>query len=306
MNARGKIVVAMLAGTALIAAPATIGFSPRFIWNASASVPVGLYRVEASRRIDVGDLAVVMPPEPLAGLLAERGYLPPGVPLLKHVLALSGATVCRNGTAIVADGKTLGYAREHDGKGRWLPAWQGCRVLAEGEAFFMNPDVADSFDSRYFGALPAAAIIGRAVPVWTETTRLRCPLCPAICRPDSFQELTHPATRGYRMAQIGIFTRNDDGFFGNISTLMIDAKLSILPAEKSGAEHAPEHRIYCDGVEIGAAWDRTGEKAGAYLSVLIDDPSFTYPVRASLFQAAAEKDVWNLHWSRPSKREERA
>ncbi|MBZ9803407.1 DUF736 domain-containing protein [Mesorhizobium sp. ES1-6] len=108
------------------------------------------------------------------------------------------------------------------------------------------------------------------------------------------------------MNQIGIFTRNDDGFFGNISTLTIGAKLSILPAEKSDAEHAPEHRIYCDGVEIGAAWDRTGEKAGAYLSVLIDDPAFTQAIRANLFQATAEKDVWNLHWSRPSKREDRA
>ncbi|MGX9147854.1 DUF736 domain-containing protein [Mesorhizobium sp. 128a] len=108
------------------------------------------------------------------------------------------------------------------------------------------------------------------------------------------------------MSQIGTFIRNDDGFFGNICTLTIDAKLAILPIEKSDAENAPEHRIYCDGVEIGAAWDRTGEKAGAYLSVLIDDPSFTQPIRANLFQVATEKDVWNLHWSRPSKREERA
>ncbi|MER8766408.1 MULTISPECIES: DUF736 family protein [unclassified Mesorhizobium] len=48
------------------------------------------------------------------------------------------------------------------------------------------------------------------------------------------------------MTQIGTFTRNDDGFFGNICTLTIDAKLAILPAEKSDAENAPEHRIYCD------------------------------------------------------------
>ncbi|MBZ9803406.1 S26 family signal peptidase [Mesorhizobium sp. ES1-6] len=168
MNARGKIVGAMLAGTALIALPATIGYAPRFIWNASASVPLGLYRVEPGRRIDVGDLAVVMPPEPSAGLLAERGYLPRGVRLLKHVLALGGATVCRRGAAIITDGKVYGYARERDRKGRWLPVWQGCRVLADGEVFLMNRDVADSFDSRYFGPLPVTAIVGRAVPVWTR------------------------------------------------------------------------------------------------------------------------------------------
>jgi uncharacterized protein (DUF736 family) len=55
------------------------------------------------------------------------------------------------------------------------------------------------------------------------------------------------------MAQIGTFTRNDDGFFGNICTLTLDAKLAILPAEKSEAENAPDHRVFCEGVEIGAA-----------------------------------------------------
>lgn len=107
------------------------------------------------------------------------------------------------------------------------------------------------------------------------------------------------------MAQIGTFTRNDDGFFGNISTLILDAKLAILPAEKSDAENAPDHRVFCEGMEIGAAWDRTGEKAGNYLSVSIDDPSFTQPIRTNLFQSDAEKNVWHLHWNRPSKRDER-
>lgn len=107
------------------------------------------------------------------------------------------------------------------------------------------------------------------------------------------------------MAQIGTFTRNDDGFFGNISTLTLDAKLTILPVEKSDAENAPDHRVFCEGMEIGAAWDRTGEKAGNYLWVSIDDPSLTQAIRANLFQSDAEKSVWTLHWSRQSKRDER-
>jgi uncharacterized protein (DUF736 family) len=107
------------------------------------------------------------------------------------------------------------------------------------------------------------------------------------------------------MAQIGTFTRNDDGFFGNISTLTLDAKLAILPAEISDAENAPNHRVFCEGMEIGAAWNRTGEKAGNYLSVSIDDPSFTQSIHANLFQSDAEKSVWTLHWSRQSKRDER-
>ncbi|WP_411970027.1 S26 family signal peptidase [Mesorhizobium sp. BR1-1-3] len=171
MSMRATIIAGMLGGAVLAFAPAWVDHRPRFIWNASASVPVGLYRIELASRIDVGDIAVVMPPEPLASFLAERQYLPHGVPLLKRVLALKGTTVCRQGTAIITHGVTVGLARERDSRGRPLPVWQGCRVIADGEVFLMNRDVADSFDGRYFGPLPLTSVIGRAAPVWvTEST----------------------------------------------------------------------------------------------------------------------------------------
>ncbi|WP_442921071.1 DUF736 family protein [Mesorhizobium sp. Cs1321R2N1] len=306
MSPRGKIFAGMLAGATLTVAPALISHTPWLIWNASASVPIGLYRIAPGRKIDVGDIAVVMPPEALAGFLADRRYLPRGVPLLKHVLALGGQTVCRRGAAIITHGKIYGTALEHDSEDRPLPVWQGCRVLADGEVFLMNWNVADSFDSRYFGSVPITNIVGRAVPIWTTDRISPAPDVSGEASPGKPWRLVSHHERDISMSQIGTFTRNEDGFFGNICTLTIDAKLAILPVEKSDAENAPEHRIYCDGVEIGAAWDRTGEKAGAYLSVLIDDPSFTQPIRANLFQVPTEQDVWNLHWSRPTKRDERA
>jgi conjugative transfer signal peptidase TraF len=139
----------------------------KLIWNASASAPIGLYRVVPTDHIDVTDLAVVMPPSDIASFLDERGYLPTGVPLLKRVLALSGTKVCRNGKAISAYDMVYGEALERDSRGRLLPAWQGCITLRKDQAFFMNWDVPDSLDSRYFGALPLSTVIGRAVPVWT-------------------------------------------------------------------------------------------------------------------------------------------
>lgn len=167
MSARRAIVVTMLAGAAMIWVPVCGRFPPRFVWNASASVPTGLYRVEPAERIGVADLVVVMPPEPLATFLSERSYLPRGVPLIKRVLALAGTTVCRCGQDIIAHGMTYGRAREHDSRGRRLPDWQGCGVVTGGEAFLMNWDAEDSFDSRYVGPLPVTSIVGRAVPVWT-------------------------------------------------------------------------------------------------------------------------------------------
>ena len=61
---------------------------PLFIWNASASVPIGLYRLRPAENFNVTDLLAVEPPEPLATSLDLNGYLPIGVPMLKRVLAL--------------------------------------------------------------------------------------------------------------------------------------------------------------------------------------------------------------------------
>lgn len=165
---RAAILLAMLVSSALIAEPSRREDGPTFLWNASPSVPIGLYRLTALSRVEAPDLVVVVPPEPLAGFLAERGYLPRGVSLLKRVLAVAGDTVCRQGTTIVAFDHAYGEARERDSQGRALPAWQGCRTLAEGEVFLMNWDAADSFDGRYFGPVPVSSVTARALPIWTD------------------------------------------------------------------------------------------------------------------------------------------
>jgi conjugative transfer signal peptidase TraF len=167
MRARIATLALMAAATALIAL--TIGPKPvpRLVWNASESVPMGLYGVQPARRLIVTDLVVAFPPEPLATFLAEGGYLPRGVPLIKRVLALPQQMVCRNDLAMTVDGIEVGAARERDRRGRPLPVWQGCRVVRDGEVFLMNWDEPESLDGRYFGALPLAAVVGRAVPLWS-------------------------------------------------------------------------------------------------------------------------------------------
>lgn len=156
--------IAAIGGALAIAAPT----STKLVWNVTASVPVGLYSIAPSSRLEVTDLVAVMPPEPLAGFMVERGYIGPDVPLLKRVMALPGQRVCRTGTAITVDDVPLGDARDRDRLGRALPIWQGCRRLVAGELFLMNPDAPDSLDGRYFGPLTDTAVIGRASPVWTD------------------------------------------------------------------------------------------------------------------------------------------
>lgn len=102
-----------------------------------------------------------------AAFLAERGYLPKGVPLLKRVFALRGDTVAARAASSSPMADATPSSASTTATAGPLPVWQGCRVLDDGEAFFMNWDAPDSFDSRYFGPLPISTIVGRAVPVWT-------------------------------------------------------------------------------------------------------------------------------------------
>jgi conjugative transfer signal peptidase TraF len=152
-----------------IAGRSSVSITPKLIWNASASVPIGLYTVRTAADLGVTDLVTVDAPEPLASFLGEREYLPRGVPLMKRIAALPGQTVCRNGSSVSVDTIAMGEARwRADRRGRELPVWQGCRTLGASEIFLMNWDVRDSLDGRYFGPIPKNSIIGRALPLWTD------------------------------------------------------------------------------------------------------------------------------------------
>lgn len=129
---------------------------------------MGLYRVRPITTLVVTELVAIQPPDLLAAFLDINGYLPIGVPMLKRVLALPGQKVCRSRLTIAVDGVEVGQAQERDGRGRLLPAWNGCRVIAHGDIFVMNWQSADSLDGRNFGPLSASAVIGRAVPLWTD------------------------------------------------------------------------------------------------------------------------------------------
>lgn len=142
--------------------------APRLIWNATASTPTGLYVLHPAGRLRALDLVVVRLPGPIAGFLADGGFLPKGVPLLKRVMALPGQTVCRSGDTIKVDDIEVGAAHDRDHLGRPLPRWSGCTTVQPGEVFLMNPTVPDSLDGRYFGSVPATSIVARAVPLWTD------------------------------------------------------------------------------------------------------------------------------------------
>ena len=114
------------------------------------------------------------------------------------------------------------------------------------------------------------------------------------------------------MPQIGTFIRDESGFVGHLTTLNLSQDVIIVGAEPSDAENAPDYRVHVfdamnneTAAEIGAGWKRTGEKAGEYLSVLLDDPALPQPIRANLFRDDHTGSSWSLHWNRPRPREDR-
>jgi conjugative transfer signal peptidase TraF len=148
-------------GATIVAPPA-----PRLLWNASASAPLGLYQVQPGASPSVGDMVAAWAPAPARTIAAERGYLPARVPLVKRVVAGSGATVCADGSAVAVDGGIRIERRRDDAAGRPLPWWQGCRTLRKGELFLLMTDAPDSFDGRYFGVTASTEVIGKAVLLW--------------------------------------------------------------------------------------------------------------------------------------------
>ena len=125
MSRRHILAVSMLAvGTLVVTAVADL--PTRLIWNATASAPIGFYTVAPADALDVPELVAVMPPEPLAAFMIERGYVARGVPLV------SGAAVRVEGQVAVFTFENDGpcYACLYDDEDEFLGDCQGNGVLA--------------------------------------------------------------------------------------------------------------------------------------------------------------------------------
>lgn len=156
----------MLFALALLAVPTATGLPLLLIWNASPSVPMGLYRVNRATH-GIGELVVIRLPPAIAAFAAGRGYLARSAYLLKPIVAVAGDRVCRLGTRVFIRRRFAAVAQRADAPGRALPVWHGCRTLKTGQVFVLADDPA-SFDSRYFGPLDANSIAGRAVLLWSH------------------------------------------------------------------------------------------------------------------------------------------
>jgi conjugative transfer signal peptidase TraF len=172
MTARSRPITVLAASIMLLSSLAGIGFLAGLRVNLSPSYPLGLWRIEPlARDVAAGDrIFICPPPNPVFELARERGYLGHGLcpgwfaPLIKTVVAVAGQHVVI-GDDITVDGGRLdhSFVRPADGQGRALvPA--GSAIVPQGQLFLFS-EFRGSYDSRYFGPVPATGVLGLARPL---------------------------------------------------------------------------------------------------------------------------------------------
>ena len=103
------------------------------------------------------------------------------------------------------------------------------------------------------------------------------------------------------MATIGTFKKAGNEIHGEIVTLSVQAKnVRIVPEANRTNDNAPSHRVYVSRAEIGAGWTKRSNEGRDYISVKLDDPSFSVPIYANLFDDEGG-DGYSLIWSRSRK-----
>lgn len=169
---RAIVVLSMAAVAAILLVVTAIAGGYRI--NLTPSEPLGLWRIVALDRLAaVNDLVFICPPDTAEMREARaRGYLrsgscPGGVaPLIKTVIAVAGQHA-EIGASVTVDGRevSLSSLAQRDGMSRPLAPFPSGTV-PPGYVFLYSA-FPGSYDSRYFGPVPASGILGLAQEVFT-------------------------------------------------------------------------------------------------------------------------------------------
>ncbi|MGH7707202.1 MAG: conjugative transfer signal peptidase TraF [Vulcanimicrobiaceae bacterium] len=161
------------------AAGARLGIAgPRY--NLTASVPVGLY-LYVPGAVHRGETVQCCLPARLAEYALQHHLLLDGScpktgvePLVKVLAAAAGDVVDVTPTGVAINGRRwpLSAALTTDAHGAPLAVRvrPGRYVMAHDEMFLMGVH-SRSWDSRYFGAMPASSVTGRWIPLLTLSER---------------------------------------------------------------------------------------------------------------------------------------
>ena len=145
-----------------------------------SACPPGIYRATARRpgnTLARGELVLVCLPDPLSRFALARGYLARGAgcgdgiePVGKRIGALVGDAVEVTPNHVAVNGQWLANSanRTQDSRRRNVPHVAfGNYPVADGEVWLFGEADPRSWDSRYFGPVPASALRAELKPVIT-------------------------------------------------------------------------------------------------------------------------------------------
>lgn len=127
--------------------------------NTSSSLPLGVWRVQ---KIDASELRIG------DSVAINRAAVPNArTHLMKDVGALPGDVMTREGNIVCRNGQPLPQSTIQDAKwhGEKIDCIEYPVVVPEGH-IWLSSRHERGYDSRYFGAVPAQAVIGKAVLLW--------------------------------------------------------------------------------------------------------------------------------------------
>jgi len=106
--------------------------------------------------------------------------------------------------------------------------------------------------------------------------------------------------------QIGRFERVGDSYVGRLRTVFLDTPLRLVPVAERANDKTPDWRVHLDGddsaPEVGSGWTHSREGGASFITVQIDCPSLSQPLRANLFPSRSGGDQHLLIWSRAPRR----
>lgn len=146
-------------------------------YNRTPSLPGGFYSSVEVTPEDVarGQIVLICPPEETALYAVKRGYIKQGScasggsPLGKVVIAMEGDTVVVDAEGVAVNGRDVPFSQPlfEDSVGRKISPVLGTIVVPEAHVYIMSNYHGRSFDSRYFGPLPTAAVTRTLEPLLT-------------------------------------------------------------------------------------------------------------------------------------------